>query len=47
MPHLFECRASVILRGLIIPTGRRKGRHPSAAFIYRALAECAKRPEVR
>ncbi|MGY3056638.1 DNA invertase Pin-like site-specific DNA recombinase [Streptomyces sp. TE3672] len=28
---------------LIIPTGKRKGRNPSAASIYRALAEHAKR----
>ncbi|WBO61407.1 hypothetical protein [Streptomyces camelliae] len=27
----------------IIPTGRRKGRNPSVASIYRALAERAKR----
>ncbi|MFF5161439.1 hypothetical protein ACFY3N_35600 [Streptomyces sp. NPDC000348] len=28
---------------LIIPTGKRKGRNPSLASIYRALAEHAKR----
>ena len=28
---------------LIIPTGKRKGRNPSMASIYRALAEHAKR----
>lgn len=48
--HLSECRAFAILRGLIIPTGKRKGRHPSVACIYRAPTERAKReacPEVR
>ncbi|MFF9653742.1 hypothetical protein [Streptomyces sp. NPDC014622] len=28
---------------LIIPTGKRKGRNPSVASVYRALAEHAKR----
>ncbi|SFI29281.1 hypothetical protein SAMN05216275_102305 [Streptosporangium canum] len=37
--HAPHCRVILTVGDLIIPTGKRKGRNPSLASIYRALAE--------